>query len=281
MSELSNPKDKFADVPARVRSWGYIVLVLAIAFVYQTTSLLFVSWLTFQGMREFMKMFVPHFNLVLVFAVVTGLLQLILLLYCSYSGYLLWATLLCIGIGLFFRLGQKTAMGAAIGMTSGAAACLLAFSHLAFIRAVEIHQNEWMGLRLVAFIIVLTELNDVFQYLMGKFFGKRKIVPRISPNKTVAGCIGGIGLTIILSNILGYLLLPFGDFIGFSLLGLLFGVLGFFGDVLFSFLKRRTGVKDTGTLIPGHGGLLDRIDSLLFNAPVFYGLICLIEMMNL
>lgn len=281
MSELSNPKDKFADVPVRVRSWGYIVLVLAIAFVSQTTSLLFVSWLTFQGMREFMKMFVPHFNLVLVFAVVTGLLQLILLLYCSYSGYLLWATLLCIGIGLFFRLGQKTAMGAAIGMTFGTAACLLAFSQLAFIRTVEIRQNEWMGLRLVAYIIVLTELNDVFQYLMGKFFGKRKIVPRISPNKTVVGCIGGIGLTIILSNLLGYLLLPFGDFICFSLLGLLFGVLGFFGDVLFSFLKRRTGVKDTGTLIPGHGGLLDRIDSLLFNAPVFYGLFCFIEMMNL
>lgn len=281
MSELSNPKDKFADVPIRVRSWGYIVLVLAIAFVSQTTSLLFVSWLTFQGMREFMKMFVPNFNLVLVFAIATGLLQLILLLYCSYSGYLLWATLLCIGIGLFFRLGQKATMDVVIGMTFGAAACLLAFSQLAFIRAVEIHQNEWMGLQLLAYIIVLTELNDVFQYLMGKFFGKRKIVPRISPNKTVVGCIGGIGVTIILSNILGYLLLPFGDFICFSLLGLLFGVLGFFGDVLFSFLKRRTGVKDTGTLIPGHGGLLDRIDSLLFNAPVFYGLICLIEMTNL
>lgn len=281
MSELSNSKDKFADVPIRVRSWGYIVLVLAIAFFSQTTSLLFVSWLTFQGMRELMKMFAPNFNLALVFAVVTGLLQLILLLYCSYCGYLFWATLLCIGIGLFFRFGQQAGMEVAIGMTFGAAACLLAFSQLAFIRAVEIHLNEWMGLRLVTYIIVLTELNDVFQYLMGKFFGKRKIVPRISPNKTVAGCLGGIGLTIILSNILGYLLLPFGDFIGFSLLGLLFGVLGFFGDVLFSFLKRRTGVKDTGTLIPGHGGLLDRIDSLLFNAPVFYGLICLIEMTNL
>lgn len=281
MSEVSNPKDKFADVPVRVRSWGYIVFVLAIAFVPQTTSLLFVSWLTFQGMREFMKMFVPNFSFALVSAIVTGLLQLILLNYCSYTGYVFWATLLCLGIGLFFRLAQKTAMGATIEMTFGAAACLLAFSQLVFIRAVEIHQNEWMGLRLVAYIIVLTELNDVFQYLMGKFFGKRKIVPRISPNKTVAGCIGGIGLTIILSNILGYLLLPFGDFICFSLLGLLFGVLGFCGDVLFSFLKRRTGVKDTGTLIPGHGGLLDRIDSLLFNAPVFYGLICLIEMTNL
>lgn len=281
MSEVSNPKDKFADVPVRVRSWGYIVLVLAIAFVPQTIALLFVSWLTFQGMREFMKMFVPNFSFALPFAIVAGLLQLILLIYCSYSAYLCWATLLCIGAGLFFRLGQKTAMSAAIGMTFGAAACLLAFSQLAFIRAVQINQDELMGLRLVAYIIVLTELNDVFQYLMGKFFGKRKIVPRISPNKTVAGCIGGIGLTLILSNILGYLLLPFGDFICFSLLGLLFGSLGFCGDVLFSFLKRKTGVKDTGTLIPGHGGLLDRIDSLVFNAPVFYGLICLIEMTNL
>ncbi|WP_343564965.1 phosphatidate cytidylyltransferase [Sphingobacterium sp.] len=281
MSEVSNPKDKFADVPVRVRSWGYIVLVLAIAFVPQMTSWLFVSWLSFQGMREFMKMFVPNFSLGLPFAIVVGLLQLILLIYCSYSGYLCSAALLCLGIGLFFRMGQKTTVRAAIGIAFGAAACLLAFSQLAFIRAVEIHQNEWMGLRLVTYIIVLTELNDVFQYLMGKCFGKRKIVPRISPNKTVAGCVGGIGLTVILSNILGYLLLPFGDFSCFSLLGLLFGVLGFCGDVLFSFLKRRTGIKDTGTLIPGHGGLLDRIDSLLFNAPVFYGLICLIAMTNL
>lgn len=277
MSEVSNPKDKFADVPVRVRSWGYIVLVLAIAFVSQATSLLFVSWLTFQGLREFMKMFVPNFSFALPFAVVAGLLQLLLLIYCSYGTYLSWAALLCVGIGLFFRLGQKTTMSAAIGMAFGAAACLFAFSQLAFIRAVEIHQDKFMGLRLVAYIIVLTELNDVFQYLMGKFFGKRRIVPRISPNKTVAGCIGGIGLTVILSNILGYLLLPFGDLICFSALGLLFGILGFCGDVLFSFLKRKTGVKDTGTLIPGHGGLLDRIDSLLFNAPVIYGVICLVS----
>ncbi|WP_293944287.1 MULTISPECIES: phosphatidate cytidylyltransferase [unclassified Sphingobacterium] len=277
MNEVSNPNGKFADVPVRVRSWGYIVLVLAFAFVPQTTSLLFVSWLTFQGMREFMKMFVPKFNEALSFAVVVSLVQLFLLYSCSYGAYLSLAGLLCIGIGLFFGLIQRTAKVATIGMTFGAAACLLAFSQLAFIRAVEINNGALMGLELVAYIVVLTELNDVFQYLMGKFFGKRKIVPRISPNKTVAGCVGGIGLTVMLSNILGYLFLPFGDFICFSALGLLFGILGFCGDVLFSFLKRKTGVKDTGTLIPGHGGLLDRIDSLLFNAPVFYGVICLVS----
>nr|WP_256602797.1 phosphatidate cytidylyltransferase [Sphingobacterium multivorum] len=150
------------------------------------------------------------------------------------------------------------------------------FSHLAFIRSIKMDGIAFLGLKLIGYIVVLTELNDVFQYLMGKFFGKRKIVPRISPNKTIAGCVGGIGLTIILSNLLGYFLLPFQNFLYFSLFGLFFGILGFWGDVLFSYLKRKAGVKDTGTLIPGHGGLLDRIDSLIFNAPLFYALIILL-----
>lgn len=281
MNEAANPNGKFADVPVRVRSWGYIILVLAIAFVPARTSVLFVCWLTFQGMCEFVRMFVPKFRMALLFALVVGLVELGFLYYCSYAAYLSWASLLCVGIGLFFLLGQKTGIKATIGLFFGAGACLLAFSQLSFIRAVGLDHNDLLGLKLVAYIIVLTELNDVFQYLMGKFFGKRKIVPHISPNKTVAGCVGGIALTIILSNILGYLLLPFGNFAVFSVLGLIFGFLGFCGDVLFSYLKRKTGVKDTGTLIPGHGGLLDRIDSLLFNAPVFYGLICLIGIMKL
>jgi phosphatidate cytidylyltransferase len=102
--------------------------------------------------------------------------------------------------------------------------------------------------------VVVTELNDVFQYLMGKFFGKRKITPHISPNKTLEGLIGGIFLTVILSNILGFFLLKT-DFSINTILGIALGISGFFGDIFMSYLKRKTNVKDTGNLLPGHGGI--------------------------
>ena len=273
---MADANGKFADVPVRVRSWGYIVLVLAVAFVPATLSPLFVSWITFQGMREFARMFIPEGKTQPLVFLCMALLQALLLYFCSYRAYLLLASFLCLGTALFFKYGLKVKKGAVFGLFLGAVACLLAFSHLAFIRSIKVDGNPFLGLKLIGYIVVLTELNDVFQYLMGKFFGKRKIVPRISPNKTIAGCVGGISLTIILSNLLGYFLLPFQNFLYFSLFGLFFGILGFWGDVLFSYLKRKTGVKDTGTLIPGHGGLLDRIDSLIFNAPLFYALIILL-----
>jgi len=270
---MTDANGKFADVPVRVRSWGYIVLVLAVAFVPSTLSPLFVAWITYQGMREFAHLFIPEFKKGPFLFLFIALLQALLLYFCSYREYLLLASFLCLGLILFFRFGLKAKNGALLGMFFGAMACLLGFSHLAFIRAIKMDNDVLLGLKLIGYIVVLTELNDVFQYLMGKFFGRRKIVPRISPNKTIAGCIGGISLTIILSNLLGYFLLPFQNFLYFSLFGLLFGILGFWGDVLFSYLKRKADVKDTGTLIPGHGGLLDRIDSLIFNAPLFYVLI--------
>jgi phosphatidate cytidylyltransferase len=270
---MADANGKFADVPVRVRSWGYIVLVLAVAFVPSKLSPLFVAWITYQGMREFAHLFIPEFKMSPFVFLFMALLQALLLYFCSYREYLLLASFLCLGLILFFRFGLKAKSGALFGMIFGAVACLLGFSHLAFIRAIKMDNDVLLGLKLIGYIVVLTELNDVFQYLMGKFFGRRKIVPRISPNKTIAGCIGGISLTIILSNLLGYFLLPFQNFLYFSLFGLLFGILGFWGDVLFSYLKRKASVKDTGTLIPGHGGLLDRIDSLIFNAPVFYALI--------
>ncbi|MDR0265878.1 MAG: phosphatidate cytidylyltransferase [Sphingobacterium sp.] len=270
---MADANGKFADVPVRVRSWGYIVLVLAVAFIPSTLSPLFVAWITYQGMREFAHLFIPEFKRSTFPYLFMALLQALLLYFCSYREYLLLASFLCLGLIVFFRFGLKAKNGALLGMFFGAMACLLGFSHLAFIRAIKMDNDVLLGLKLIGYIVVLTELNDVFQYLMGKFFGRRKIVPRISPNKTIAGCIGGISLTIILSNLLGYFLLPFQNFLYFSLFGLLFGILGFWGDVLFSYLKRKADVKDTGTLIPGHGGLLDRIDSLIFNAPLFYVLI--------
>lgn len=143
-------------------------------------------------------------------------------------------------------------------------------SHLALIVNLDVPSTT--GVRLILLLIITTECNDIFQYLTGKMFGKRKIAPKISPNKTVEGFLGGLILTPVLTNLLGWFLLPEQSILFYTLLGLGIAFFGFCGDLFISRIKRRAGVKDTGRLIPGHGGLLDRVDSLIFSAPLFYWL---------
>jgi phosphatidate cytidylyltransferase len=131
-----------------------------------------------------------------------------------------------------------------------------------------------MGLRLCFFLLLLTSLNDVAQYLWGKGMGRRKIVPRISPNKTWAGLIGGVLTTALLAGIMAPWFTPFGWERG-VIVGLLLGIGGFLGDIMVSAYKRSVGVGDSGAILPGHGGILDRIDSLCVTAPLLYGLVFL------
>lgn len=121
------------------------------------------------------------------------------------------------------------------------------------------------------FVVVLTELNDIAQALVGRRFGRRKITPIVSPNKTWEGLAGGIAVTGITAMLLGNWLLPpeVSHFTSVAL-GMGLSVVGFFGDIHMSAFKRDVGVKDSGDLLPGQGGILDRIDSLTFTAPAFY-----------
>lgn len=122
---------------------------------------------------------------------------------------------------------------------------------------------------LVLFLLFLVQFNDVAQWFWGRFFGTRKIAPRISPNKTLAGLVGGVATTTLLSALIAPRLIHLTPMqsviVGFSL-----ALLGFLGDITLSAIKRDSNIKDFGTLIPGHGGVLDRVDSLVFSAPAFY-----------
>lgn len=124
---------------------------------------------------------------------------------------------------------------------------------------------------LILFLVILTAFNDVFQYTWGKLLGKRKILPGISPNKTWAGFIGGVISTTLLAYFICFLT-PLNDWQAL-LAGLIIGVMGFIGDALVSAIKRDLGVKDTSNLIPGHGGAMDRLDSIIITTPVFYHLL--------
>ncbi|MDD5439463.1 MAG: phosphatidate cytidylyltransferase [Candidatus Omnitrophica bacterium] len=125
-----------------------------------------------------------------------------------------------------------------------------------------------IGGRLVVFLILVTKIGDVAAYFIGKAAGRHKLIPRISPKKTVEGTIGGLLASIIMAVLLGQALaLELGNML---FVGLFLGVLGQVGDLAESLIKRDCDVKDSGASVPGFGGVMDLIDSLLFTVPIFY-----------
>lgn len=129
-----------------------------------------------------------------------------------------------------------------------------------------------LALRWLGFLLIITALNDVAQYLVGKPFGRHRIAPRLSPNKTWQGLAGGTLLSALLACWIGQQL-QLAPALPLLLLGGALAVTGFIGDLAFSALKRQAGVKDFSNLLPGHGGILDRIDSLMFTAPFLWLLV--------
>jgi phosphatidate cytidylyltransferase len=117
--------------------------------------------------------------------------------------------------------------------------------------------------------------TDIMAYFTGYAIGKHKLCPKISPKKTIEGSIGGILGSVLLCGLFGYFVIP-GLLLHCIIIGVLGGVVSQFGDLTASIFKRKMGIKDYGNLIPGHGGILDRFDSVLFTAPMVYYYIMLI-----
>ncbi len=125
--------------------------------------------------------------------------------------------------------------------------------------------------RLLFFLVAIAQLSDVLQYVWGKLCGKRPVAPKLSPNKTVEGLVGG-GLSATAVGAALWWSTPFNPLQAAGM-ALVIVIMGFFGGLVMSAIKRDRGVKDYGELIPGHGGVLDRIDSLCFAAPIFFHLV--------
>ena len=130
-----------------------------------------------------------------------------------------------------------------------------------------VDQTEYSSM---VWLIVITAFGtDVMAYFSGYLLGKHKLCPKISPKKTIEGSIGGILGSVILSGSFGYFVMP--DLLVHCLIiGVLGGIVSQFGDLTASIFKRKMGIKDYGNLIPGHGGILDRFDSVLFTGPMVY-----------
>lgn len=140
-------------------------------------------------------------------------------------------------------------------------------------------QDPWEGRLLVLFPLAVIWASDTAAYFTGRRFGRTGLAPRVSPGKTVEGGAGGVAAAVVVGAATGFVMrdvvsFPFSPVAG-ALIGLLLGIAGQLGDLAESLLKREAGVKDSGTLLPGHGGVLDRFDALFLSMPLAYWLLSL------
>lgn len=143
--------------------------------------------------------------------------------------------------------------------------------HLLLIRALP------DGIFLIFFVILVTWAGDTGAYYAGVSMGRTPLAPRISPNKTVEGLLGGCLLAVVIALIARAWFIPSFTIVDALVLGVMLTVAGLIGDLSESMFKRGAGVKDSGGLIPGHGGMLDRLDSLLLTAPTYYYYVTLVK----
>jgi phosphatidate cytidylyltransferase len=148
--------------------------------------------------------------------------------------------------------------------------CVYCVSHAPALLTLSIPGYEGQNGKLLFYLVTVAQLSDVFQYVWGKTLGRRKIAPAVSPNKTWEGFIGGIATATALGAALWWAT-PFTPLQSAGM-SLVITLMGFAGGLVMSAIKRDRGVKDYGSLIEGHGGVMDRIDSICFSAPVFFHL---------
>jgi phosphatidate cytidylyltransferase len=152
---------------------------------------------------------------------------------------------------------------------------LPAWSAIVFVRGLDYPEAEFTGAWLLFGLLGLVWAADIGGYIVGKPFGKRKLLPKVSPGKTLEGMLGGLLLVLLLVSAVGYWLSWPADIAFWYLAAIVLSGLSVFGDLTESMFKRAAGKKDSGAFLPGHGGILDRIDSLTATAPLYALLLAL------
>lgn len=264
-----------AELRRRTRAWWGIVGVLGAALLLgREATLWLLAFVSFLALKEFLTLAPTRQadRRALFWAYLAIPLQY---LWVAMEWYGMFIIFIPVYLFLFIPLRMvligetRDFLRAAGTLHWGVMITVFSLSHAAYLLALPEANAPAGGFGLLLFLIVLTELNDVAQYLWGKALGRRRVLPTVSPGKTWGGLLGGVITTVALAWVAAPWLTPL---VGYEALaaGLLIGVFGFAGDVTVSAVKRDLGIKDCGTLLPGHGGILDRIDSLTFTAPLFF-----------
>lgn len=271
---LLRPGKDWQELTLRIRTWWVIIVLFSLAMLSpQWLALTFFALVSFIALKEFLTLAPSRQSdrmpLLWMFIAIPINYWLI-----GIGWYGMFVVFIPVYVFLFLP-ARMVLTGDTQGFLRTASqlhwslmTTVFAFSHVAFLLVLPADGLQ-TGALLVLFLVGLTEFNDIAQYLWGKSLGRIRVIPKVSPNKTLAGLLGGVVTTAVAAMILGPLLTPL-NWPMALLAGVIIGITGFCGDVVMSAIKRDIGVKDSGTLLPGHGGILDWLDSLIFTAPVFF-----------
>lgn len=263
---------------ARIKAWWAMILLIGISiWIGKNGVIALFAFISFQSLREFISLthtrLGDHRALVWVFFFFLPA-QYILI---GIEWYGLFSIL--IPVYAFLLLPISSSLGAdttrflerAAKVQWGLMICVYCLSHVPALLTLNIDNYAGRNALLVVFLILTVQSSDVFQYVWGKLLGKHKVSPAISPSKTVEGLIGGVATATAVGTALWWIT-PFTPWQA-ALIALIINVMGFFGGFVLSAIKRDRGVKDWGAIIEGHGGMLDRVDSISFSAPIFFHIV--------
>ena len=272
---FSTPHAVIDNLNARINAWWVMILIIfaaaALGF-YGVIGLFFV--ISFMALREFLSLLYirrgDHLALAACFYVILPLQYFLVAIdwfsmftiFIPVYGFLFLPILSALLGDTAHFLDRSTKVQWALMIS------VFCISHIPAILTLDIEGFEDKKLLLMIFLILVVQSSDVLQYVWGKLFGKHKIAPKLSPSKTVEGFVGGVVSASMLGGLL-YWLTPFNP-VQAVLMSLLICLMGFLGGLVMSAMKRSMGVKDWGNMISGHGGMLDRMDSLCFAAPIFF-----------
>jgi phosphatidate cytidylyltransferase len=265
------------NLSARIRAWWVMIIVLGGAFLAGRSAVIVLfALVSFIALREFITLTrtrrADHVALLISFFV--ALPMQYWLISVDWYGFFVvlipvYAFLLLPVTAVVFGDAQNF-LARAAETQWGLMICVYCISHVPMMLTLDIPGYRGRNALLAAFLLIVVQSSDVFQYVWGKLFGRHRIAPELSPSKTIEGFIGGIVCATALGASL-HSLTPFTPWQA-AIMTLIVTLMGFLGGLVMSAIKRDRGVKDWGQLVEGHGGMLDRLDSVAFSAPIFFHL---------
>lgn len=262
---------------ARINAWWIMAVLIAIAFIAGRVGVLVLfAFCSFAALREFVTLTntrrADHWALATAFFVVVPLQYFLLWKeeYGIFSVFIPVYAFLLMPIIAVIRGDTHNFLVRIAELQWALMICAFCASHVPALLTLNIPGFEGRNVLLIAFLVIVVQLSDVLQYVWGKLFGRTKIAPNLSPSKTVEGFVGGVASATLIGVGLWWIT-PFTP-VQAGIMAFVIAMMGFFGGLVMSAIKRDRGVKDWGHLIAGHGGLIDRLDSVVFSAPVFFHL---------